>query len=162
MQLQIYPYFLKKRRIQICISEFYLDYMIGFVRTLLIYKKTSMNPYPHLAFVYFNDANPPFQFRVYEDILLFDLKSKLNTLLRYPENWRVVKLQYCLPLIDNEMEIQFTMFELKSDDDLKVIWSTFYHYSTKGLMNLDATIQRSVKYIIRMLQHSEPLICNDM
>lgn len=34
------------------------------------------------------------------------------------------------------------MLELKTNDDLKVTQVTFYHYSTKGLIEVNATIQR--------------------
>lgn len=54
------------------------------------------------------------------------------------------------------------MLELKTNDDLKAMWSTFYRYSIKGLIEVDATIQRSAEDVIRMLQHLEPLVFNDM
>lgn len=44
---------------------------------------TRMNTKSHLAFVYFNGAKPPLKFRVSEDIPLVDMKSNLDTLLRY-------------------------------------------------------------------------------
>ncbi|CAL5185986.1 unnamed protein product [Lathyrus oleraceus] len=121
-----------------------------------------MNLYPHLAFVYFNGVKSPLKFRICENIFLVDLKIKLNTFLRYLKNRRVVELEYRSPAIDNEGNIQFTMLELKTDDDLKVMWSAFYRYSTKGLIEVDVTIQRSVEDIIRMLQRPEQHIFNNM
>ncbi|CAK8574089.1 unnamed protein product [Lathyrus sativus] len=120
-----------------------------------------MNTYLHLAFVYFNDASPPLKFRVSRDILFVDLKSKLNTLVQYPENWRNVKLEYCSLSFNNEGKIQFTMLKLKTNEDLKVMWSTFFYYSTKGSIEVDATIARSTEDILKMLQCPEPPVCND-
>lgn len=68
----------------------------------------------------------------------------------------VVKLEFRSPSIDNEGKIQFTMLKLKTNGDLKVMWSTFYRYSIKGSIEMDATIQRSDKDIIKMLQRPEP------
>lgn len=39
----------------------------------------------------------------------------------------------------------------KENDGLKVMWNTFYHYKINDLIEMDATIARSDKYIIRML-----------
>lgn len=64
-------------------------------------------------------------------MLLINLKSKLNTLLWYKVNQRVIKLEYRSSSIDNEEKIRFTMFELKTDDDLKIMWSNFYRYPQK-------------------------------
>lgn len=52
------------------------------------------------------------------------------------------------------------MIELKTNEDLKIIWIIFYDYSTKSPIEVDATIARSTKDIIRMLQRSEPSVCN--
>lgn len=48
------------------------------------------------------------------------------------------------------------------NDDLKITWNIFYRYSTNGSNKMDVTIAISTKYIIRMLQRREPLVCNDM
>lgn len=92
----------------------------------IFFTRIKMATYSHLAFVYLNDGKLSLQFWVCEDILLVNVKIKLNTLLRYPENYKVVKLEYHSPLIDNKRKIHFIMLELKIDDDLKVMWSTFY------------------------------------
>lgn len=54
------------------------------------------------------------------------------------------------------------MLELKTNDDLKVMRSTFYCYSTKSPIEMDAAIERSAGDIIRMLQRPKPPVCNDM
>lgn len=56
----------------------------------------------HLTFIYFNNMSPSFEFRVIEDIPLVVLKSKLDNLLCYPNNRKVVKIEYHSPLIDNQ------------------------------------------------------------
>lgn len=99
-----------------------------------------MNTYFHLAFVYLNEANPPHLFMLSEDMFLVDLKFKLNTLLRYPKNRRIVKHGYRSTSIDNERKIRPTMLELKTDNGLKSMWSTFYNYSTNDLIEVDVTI----------------------
>lgn len=100
--------------------------MIMFVRFLQLLKivshsifftQTRMTTHPHLTFVYFNEAKSSFQLRICKDIFFINLKIKLNTLLRYPKNQRVVELKYHSPSIDNEEKIGFTMLESKTDDD---------------------------------------------
>lgn len=48
------------------------------------------------------------------------------------------------------------------DEDLQVIWNTFYCYTSQGLIEVDAKIERFASDIINMLQHPERLIYNDM
>lgn len=117
-----------------------------------------MNAYPHLVFAYFNGRKPSFQFRVTDDTPLADQISKLNTLLRYIENQRVVKLEYRSPSLDSEK----TNFEQKTDEDLQIMWNTFYHYASKGPIEVDAKIERSVSNIIDMLQRLELPIYKDI
>lgn len=42
------------------------------------------------------------------------------------------------------------------------MWSTFYHYTSKGPIEVDAKIERFVGVIINMLQRLELPIYNDM
>lgn len=114
-------------------------------------RHTRMNTYTHLAFVYLNGAKHLLQFRVSEDITLIDMKFKLNTRLRNPENQRVIKLEYHSPLIDDERKIWFTKLELKMDEDLKVMKITFYRYSSKGLIEVDALVVRSTEDIVTLV-----------
>lgn len=123
---------------------------------------TRMNSYPHLVFVYFNGAKPLLQFMVSEDTPLVDLKFKLNTLLQYLKNQRVVKLEYHSPWIDDEGKIWFTKLEVKTNEDLNVTCSIFYRYSSKGPIEVDVTIARSTRDILKMLQRAEPHVCNEI
>lgn len=92
----------------------------------IFFIKIRMNAYPHLNFVYFNDTNPPLQFRVSENILSIDMKIKLNTLPWYPENWRVCQARVLFTIDWQRREDTFHMLELKTNDDLKFVWSAFY------------------------------------
>lgn len=121
-----------------------------------------MNAYPHPVFVYFNGMKSPLQFRVIEDTPLVDLISKPNTLLWYPKNQRVVKLEYRSPSFDNIRKIQFTNFELKTDEHLKFISSIFHYYASKGLIEVDVKITWSVKDIINMLQCPQLPVYNNI
>lgn len=59
--------------------------------------------------------------------------------------------------------IQFSKFELKKDDKLRVIWSIFYCYETMSLTEVDPTVGRSTKDILKMLKYPEPSVrseCN--
>lgn len=98
-----------------------------------------MNAYPHLAFVYLNGAKPPL-----------------------PESRRVIKLEYRSSSLDNEGKIQFTNFELKTNEDLQVMWSIFYRYASKGLIEVDTKIERPTNDIVNMLQHPELPVYNNM
>ncbi|XP_058774717.1 uncharacterized protein LOC131648989 [Vicia villosa] len=119
--------------------------------------------YPHLAFVYFNSGYPmSFQFRFSHDTLFAKLISSLNSLLQYPENRKVVKLEYRSPSLDDEGDVQFTPFDVKNDEDLAVIWITFDRFSSKGPIELDAKLQRSGADVIKMLTHPKLPVFNNM
>lgn len=65
-------------------------------------------------------------------------------------------------MIENEGKLQFTLFEPNMYDDLKMMWSIFYCYSIKGVIEVSATIERPVDDIIRRLQCPELPIFNNM
>ena len=119
--------------------------------------------YPHLAFVYFETGYPmPFQFRFSRDTPFAELIPSLNTLLHYPENRKVVKLEYRSPSLNDEGGIKFTPFEIKNDEDLAVLWTTFDRFSSKGPIELDAKLQRSADDVIKMLTHPHLPVFNNM
>lgn len=64
-----------------------------------------------------------------------------------------MKLEYHLHLIENEWKIQFKNFELRTSANLRVIWNTFCCYETKCVIEVDATIVKSIEYIMKMLKH---------
>lgn len=63
-----------------------------------------------------------------------------------------MKLEYGSPSIDNEGKIHLTKFELKTGEYLRVMWSIFHYYETKGSIELDSKIVRSTKDILKMLK----------
>src|SRR3954469_18898947 len=109
------------------------------------HQKTQMTQtYPHLAFVYFTTSYPmSFQFRFSCDTSFAELITSLNTLLQYLENRKVVKLEYRSPSLNDEGDVDFTPFEVKNNEDLAVLWSTFDRFSSKDPIELDAKLQRS-------------------
>src|SRR3954464_1203612 len=119
--------------------------------------------YPHLAFVYFHTGYPiPFQIRFSCDTPFAELITSLNTLLQYPENQKVVKLEYRSPSLNDEGDIEFTPFKIKNDEDLAVLWTTFDRFSSKGPIELDAKLQRSGADVIKMLTHPHLPVFNNM
>lgn len=62
-----------------------------------------------------------------------------------------MKLYYCSSSIESDEKIQFNELELKTDENLTVMWSTFHCYERKCPIELDAEIERSSKNILKML-----------
>lgn len=54
---------------------------------------------------------------------------------------------------DNIRKIEFTNFELKMDADVRVILNTFFYFKIKVSLELEVTISRPVKDIVKMLKH---------
>src|ERR1043165_3712754 len=77
--------------------------------------------YPHLVFVYFTAARAPVQLRLSQNTPYDELITTLHSLLQYPDNRKVVKLEYHSPSLDAEGKVKFTLFQLKNDDDLEVM-----------------------------------------
>lgn len=105
--------------------------------------------------MYFNGVKPSYDFRLVEETPLDVLKSKLNNLVHHTNNRKVVKIEYHSPLIDNKENISFNKFELKTNEDLKVMWNIYHRYKTKCLIEVDVTIATSVNDIIKMLKRPE-------
>src|SRR4051812_49163743 len=119
--------------------------------------------YPHLACIYFTSGYPmSFQFRFSRDTPFADLITSLNTLLQYPENQKVVKLEYRSPSLNDDGDVEFTPFEVKNDEDLAVLWATFDRFSLKGPIESDAKLERSGADVIKMLTHPYLLVFNNM
>lgn len=128
---------------------------------MLLTKTLSMPQFWHIAFVCFNCMSPPFEFMSTKDTLLVDLKFKLDNLLCYPDNRMMVKIECRLPSIDSEGNVKFNKFQLKTSENLRVMWSTFLRYATKGLIEEDVTLTISINDILKMLKSHQPsLSCN--
>lgn len=75
--------------------------------------------------------------------------------MHHTDTINVVKIDYSSPSIDNEGKSRFIKFELKKDEDLKTMWSTYHRYETKGLVEMYAIIARFIDDIINMLKCPE-------
>lgn len=54
--------------------------------------------------------------------------------------------------IDIDGGMKYDRIELKSDEDLKIMWRTYHCRLTKGPIEFDATISRFIDDIIKMLK----------
>ncbi|XP_058749009.1 uncharacterized protein LOC131621965 [Vicia villosa] len=117
--------------------------------------------YPHFAFFYFSSGySMSLQFRFLHDTPFAELIPTLNSLLQFPENWKMVKLEYRSPSLDPEGKVKFTPFELKNDDDLEVMWTSYQQYSSKVSIELDAKLQRSGEDVNKLLCRLQlPVYC---
>ncbi|XP_058772492.1 uncharacterized protein LOC131646478 [Vicia villosa] len=106
--------------------------------------------------VYFNGRNPVVEFKIPDDTTsLARLKEKMNELLTDSDNRRVTKIEFLEDWIDTNGRVKYNLIELKDDEDVKVMWKSFRRRITKGLIELDAQIQRSVDDIMKMLKRPE-------
>ena len=115
-----------------------------------------MSIYWDVRFVYFNGVKVSLEFKVTEHTSLVDLKYILENLFEYSNNRKVVKLKYSSPSIDNDRKIQRNSLKLKTNEDLRVMWSIFHCFETKGMIpiEVDMKIVRSTIDILKMLQRS--------
>lgn len=65
------------------------------------------------------------------------------------------KIEFRAPSIDIEEKVKYNNIELKNDEDLNVMWKTYHHRPTKGTIEFDVAIARSVDDIIKMLKRPE-------
>lgn len=114
-----------------------------------------MSQFWYLVFVFFDDVKPPIDFWLTEDTPLVVLKSKLDNLLQYTNKRKTFKIEYHLPSIDNEGKTKFNNFELKTYEDLKVMWKTYHRYKKKCLIEVDMTIVRFIGDIVKILKYPE-------
>ncbi|XP_050919013.1 uncharacterized protein LOC127136509 [Lathyrus oleraceus] len=105
------------------------------------------------AKVYFNEAAPPAEFRLPDGtISLTTLTFKLNELLPDTDNENKRKIEFPEDWIDIDGRVKYNLIELKTNEDLTVMWRSFRCRLTKGLIELDAKISRFVDDIIKMLK----------
>lgn len=82
----------------------------------------------------------------------------VDNLLYYLDNQSLVKIEYHSPLIDNQGKIEFNKFELKSYEDLWVMYNTFHCYTTKGSIKMVVKLVRSTDDIMKMMKCHESSI----
>jgi hypothetical protein len=116
----------------------------------------------HLAAVYF-DAGMPNMFRIAVDSTLSDLNQQLDEINRCCNNRNddrnVTSVDYRKPSIRSDGSITFSKMQLKNDDDVRTMFSIYSQYSTKGPIELDAKLTRSVDAILANLKHPEDEDC---
>lgn len=114
---------------------------------------TRMNINLHVTYVYFNGAKSSIEFKFNDYNIFIDMKYILQNLLTYGDNRKIVKLEYYSPWIENKRKTEFRNFKLKMGAYVRATWNTFFHLETKVPIELDTTISRSVKDIIKKLEH---------
>lgn len=114
---------------------------------------SQINIYWHVANVSFSDSTPGRTFKLTDFTSLKDIKEEIHHLLPYRDNQNIVKFNYCSPLIDNEGNIEFSKFKLKTQADVRAMWDTFFGFEEKVLLELEVTLQRSVEDILKMCKH---------
>lgn len=62
---------------------------------------------------------------------------------------------FCEDWINIDRMVKCSLIELKTDEDVKEIWRSFRRRITKGPIELDARLSRSVDDIMQMLKRPE-------
>ena len=103
------------------------------------------------AEVYFNRDKPPVEFKLLDGTTsLANLTHKLNELLSDTDNRKARKTEFCENWIDTNVRVKYILIELKTNEDLTVMWRPFHCRLTKGSIEFDAKISRFVDDIINM------------
>ncbi|MCH94309.1 hypothetical protein A2U01_0015267, partial [Trifolium medium] len=87
---------------------------------------------------------------IHIDVTLVDLKhqlSQLNDRLNCGDARRVTDVEYRRLSVCSDGTVWFTDMKLQKDGDVRTMFSIFSQYNTKGPIELDATLVRSVQYI---------------
>jgi len=107
-----------------------------------------------LAAVYYNGGTPPHLFRIRNDVTFSGLKDELNQInrqLNHRDTRRVVGVEYRCPLSDSAGSLRFSWMKLTNDDDVRTMFSVFGQHSTRGPIELNALLVRSVEQILKSL-----------
>jgi len=114
------------------------------------------DPNTKLAAVYYNGGTPPHLFRICNDVTLSGLKDELdqiNRQLNHRDTRRVVSVEYRCPLSDSVSSLRFSRMKL-TNDDVRTMFSVFGQQCTRGPIELDASLVRSVEQIMKSLNRS--------
>jgi pyruvate-formate lyase-activating enzyme len=116
----------------------------------------------HLAAVYFGNEAPN-MFRIYVDATLVDLKQQLDEVNRCCNNKNddrtVTSVEYRKPSLRSNGSVAFSNMQLQNDNDVRNMFSIYSQYSTKGPIELDAKLTRSVDAILANLKHPDDEDC---
>jgi len=114
------------------------------------------NPNTKLVAVYYNGGKPPHLFRIDTDVTLFGFKGQLdqtNCQLNYRDTQRVDSLKYRRPSTDSVGNVRFNRMKLLNDENVRAMFSIFGHYSTRGPIELDASL---VSYVDQIQKKFDP------
>lgn len=112
------------------------------------------DPNTKLAAVYYNGGTPPHLFRIRDDVTLSGLKDELdqiNRQLNHRDTRRVVGVEYWCPLSDSAGSLRFSRMTLPNDGDVRTMFSVFGQHTTRGLIELDASLVRFAEQILKSL-----------
>jgi len=88
------------------------------------------------------------------DVTLSGLKSqlkKINLELNYKDTKRVDGVEYRRLSTNSVGVVRFTQMMLMNDADVRTMFSIFGQFSTRGLIELDASLARFVEHIRQSL-----------
>ena len=120
------------------------------------YHKMSLPQFFTDVSVFFNGCKPAVATKIPDDSGSFaNLKETLNDLLPDSDNRRVTKVEFREDWIDTNGWVKYNLIELKKDEYLKAMWKSFHRRETKGPIELDAEIWRSVDDIMKCLIRPE-------
>lgn len=103
-----------------------------------------MNIIWHVKNIHFIEDTPSREFKIIEYTPIEYLLYSLQELLPYDENCKILKIEYRLSPLSKEGKLEFRNHELKRDTDLRAMWRNFFRLESKVLIELDATVSRSV------------------
>jgi len=95
--------------------------------------------------VYYNGWKSPHLFRICTDVTLSGLMDQINHQLNHRDTRRMDGVDYRRPSTDSVWTVRFSRMKLMNDDDVTTMFSIFGQYSTKGPIELDALLVRSVE-----------------
>jgi len=114
----------------------------------------SFDPNTKIAAVYYNGRTPHHLFRIRNDVTLSGLKDELDQInhqLNDRDTRRVVGVEYRCPLFDSAGSLRFSRMKLTNDDGVRTMFSVFGQHSTRGPIELDASLVRSAEQILKSL-----------
>ncbi|XP_058776951.1 uncharacterized protein LOC131651300 [Vicia villosa] len=111
-----------------------------------------MNIEWHVGVVHFIGATPSRKFKLTTYTPIEEVCVILHEFVPYSDNLKIVKIEYRMPSVDKDGKLVLINHELKNDADMRGMWNTYTSFEEKVLIELDATISRSVDDIIMMLQ----------
>jgi hypothetical protein len=124
--------------------------VFGSVTTQLIkIENLEFQPNTRIAAVYYNGEKLNL-FRIHVDITLGDLMhqlTQLNGLVHHRDQRRVTVVEYRRLSVCSDGTVLFTNMKLQTNGDVRTMFSIYSQFMTKGSIELDAKLVRSVKSI---------------